>query len=299
MRLPGQVLLFASMALVGTYVALSKPLVAAIPVMLLAWLRFAIAAVAMWPNTLPRKLARLERAVWKPLFLQSFFGNFLFTVCMLNGVARTSATASGVIMAALPAVVAVFSWLLLKERIGRRTLAAIALAVLGIAVLGVARQDSGASSLPGNLLMFAAVCCEALYVVIGKHLVSRLAPLEVSALINLVGLLLITPFGLWQAIGFDFGTIPAGMWILLVFYSLSASVFSVWLWMSGLARVPANRAGVFTIPLPLASTLIGVAFLGEQPSWAHFTALGCAVAGILLTTWPERNRSVTRPAANG
>ncbi len=39
--------LAASMALVGSYVGLSKLLVAAIPVFLLAWLRFGIAAVAM------------------------------------------------------------------------------------------------------------------------------------------------------------------------------------------------------------------------------------------------------------
>ena len=36
-----------SMVLVGSYVALSKPLVAVFPVLLLAWLRFAIGAVAM------------------------------------------------------------------------------------------------------------------------------------------------------------------------------------------------------------------------------------------------------------
>ena len=45
--------LFAGMAVVGSYVALSKPLTAAIPIFLLATLRFAIAAVAMLPWTVP------------------------------------------------------------------------------------------------------------------------------------------------------------------------------------------------------------------------------------------------------
>ena len=43
------------MALVGTYVALSKPLVAVIPVFALAFLRFAIASVAMLPWTFRAK----------------------------------------------------------------------------------------------------------------------------------------------------------------------------------------------------------------------------------------------------
>ena len=41
--------LAASMAIVGCYVGLSKLLVAVFPVLLLAWLRFGIAAIAMIP----------------------------------------------------------------------------------------------------------------------------------------------------------------------------------------------------------------------------------------------------------
>ncbi len=48
-RYAAYLLLTASMALVGSYVALSKPLVAALPVFALAFLRFAIGAVAMVP----------------------------------------------------------------------------------------------------------------------------------------------------------------------------------------------------------------------------------------------------------
>ena len=54
-RFISYLLLTASMALVGTYVALSKPLVAVIPVFALAFLRFAIASVAMLPWTFRAK----------------------------------------------------------------------------------------------------------------------------------------------------------------------------------------------------------------------------------------------------
>ena len=33
-------------------------------------------------------------------------------------------------------------------------------------------------------------------------------------------------------------------WVLLVFYGLAASVWTVWLWMTGLRQVPAAQAGV-------------------------------------------------------
>ena len=238
----------------------------------------------MLGQTRPRVLAELDRPTWRALFLQSLFGNFLFTICMLNGVARTSVTAGGMILASLPAIVALFSWLLLRERLNMRTIIAVALAATGIGTLALTKDPGGHASLAGNLLMLGAVCCEALYVVIGKSLASRLPALSVSALINLIGLALTTPFGIWQAIGFDFAAVKPGLWWLLLFYALGASVFSVWLWMSGLRRVPASQAGVFTIALPLASTTIGVLFLGEQLAVSHVIAFSCALAGILLTT---------------
>lgn len=279
-------LLTSSMTLVGTYVALSKPLVAAIPVFALALLRFAIAAVAMLPWTLPRaNEASLSGREHVLFFLMSFFGNFLFSICMLSGVARTTATAAGVILATLPAVVAVGSWLFLRERLGARVLVAIALAVGGITLLQFARSDAESArsaTLIGNLLIFGAVLCEATYVIIGKRLAVTRAPLRLGALINLWGLVLIVPLGLWQIAQIDLGQVSAGLWIVLVFYSLGASLFAVWLWMAGLQHVPANQAGVFTVALPIAATAVGVAFLGETFTLLHAGALLLAATGVVL-----------------
>jgi drug/metabolite transporter (DMT)-like permease len=284
--------LAASMALVGSYVGLSKLLVAVFPIFLLAWLRFGIAAVAMlrWVRRSPNE-APLTRPERRLLFWESFLGNFLFSICMLYGVKLTSALAAGVTMAALPAMVALLSWATLRERITGRIGVAIALAMAGIALLALAR-DSGAGSPAsqplGYALLLAAVLCEACYVVIGKRLTANIAPRRISALINLWGLALVTPLGLWQALSFDFASVGAGAWSLLVFYALAASVVTVWLWMQGLRFVPAPQAGVFSVLLPVSAALIGVLVLGEAFSAAHAAAFTCALAGLLLATWPRR-----------
>lgn len=286
-RLRAYLLLTASMALVGSYVALSKPLLAVFPVLVLALLRFAIAAVAMIPWTRPaRDEPPLTRSEHLQLFLMSFFGNFLFSIAMLNGVARTTASAAGVILSMLPAVVALLSWLLLRERLGGRAVLAIALAVAGIALLSLVRADDGgrASALLGNVLMLAAVGCEASYVIFARRLAQRRAPLRVSALINLWGLALIAPWGLWQLTQapLDFAAVGVGAWLLLVFYALAASLFAVWLWMAGMRDVPASTAGVFTVALPISATLVGALLLGEPFSLLHLAALLLAATGVLL-----------------
>jgi drug/metabolite transporter (DMT)-like permease len=286
--------LAASMALVGSYVGLSKLLVAVFPVLLLAWLRFGIAAVAMahWVRRRPGEppLTRHDRVL---LFWESFLGNFLFSICMLYGVALTSAVAAGVTMAAIPAAVALLSWLFLGERITRRVAGAIACAALGIGLLALARPGEGAAAASpwGYALLLGAVVCEASYVVIGKRLSGHVPARRISALINLWGLALVTPFGLWQALSFDFAAVAVPTWGLLVFYAVAASMVTVWLWMKGLQHVPSSRAGVFTVMLPVSAALVGISVLGEPFGALHLAAFALALAGLLLATWPERGKA--------
>lgn len=296
-RLIAYLALALSMTLVGSYVALSKPLVAALPVFLLAWLRFGIGGLAMphWlikPATEPAMTATTRKLV----FLESFLGNFMFSICMLYGVSMTSAVSAGVIMASIPAVVALLSWIFLRERITPRVVAAIGCAAFGIGMLALSKPDSATAasisvvptSTWGNLLVFAAVLCEAAYAVIGKKLTGALSAKRITALINLWGFVLMTPAGLYLALGFDFHAVPVGSWLLLLFYAMAASVWTVWLWMTGLKTVPAAQAGVFTVMLPISAALVGVFALGETLRGAQLLAFCVALLGVVLATLPTR-----------
>lgn len=300
-RMAAYGLLALSMSLVGCYVALSKPLAAALPVFLLAWLRFGIGGLAMlhWL----RKPATEQPMSWhtkKLVFLESFFGNFLFTLCMIYGVSMTSAVSAGVIMSAIPAVVALMSWIFLKEQIGWRVWAAVACGALGIGLLALAKSDpvvsdhllAGSAAHDkmwlGNLLIFAAVLCEASYSIMGKKLTAALSPKRISAIINLWGFALMTPVGLYLALHFDFAPVKLGIWVLLVFYGLAASMWTVWLWMTGLKTVPAAQAGVFTVMLPISAALVGVFLLGEKLTGIQLVAFAIALLGVLLATLPVK-----------
>lgn len=292
------------MSLVGSYVALSKPLVAALPVFLLAWMRFGIGGLAM-PHWLKKPAAEppMSANTRKLVFLESLLGNFLFSICMLYGVSMTSAVSAGVILAAIPAAVALMSWVFLRERIGLRVWAAIGCAAFGIGLFALSKTEpatsSGAAPAPavaaqhmlwGNLLVFGAVLCEAAYAVIGKQLSGALSPKRITALINLWGFVLMTPMGLYLAWRFDFGAVAPATWLLLIFYALAASVWTVWLWMTGLQTVPAAKAGVFTVMLPVSSALVGVLVLGETLRGVQLLAFGIALLGVVLATLPERSR---------
>ena len=249
----------------------------------------------------------------KLVFLESFLGNFMFSICMLFGVSLTSAVTAGVIMSTIPAVVGVMSWAFLRERVNLRVWAAVACGALGIALFSLSKSEltieyirrlwpnllpksininssSSENSFFGTLLLFAAVLCEAAYAVICKKLTATLSPKRISALINLWGFLLMTPFGLYMAWHFDFASVGHATWVLLVFYALAASVWTVWLWMTGLKVIPASQAGVFTVFLPVSAALVGVFALGEQLSALQLLALGIALCGVVLATSPPEKQ---------
>jgi drug/metabolite transporter (DMT)-like permease len=281
--------LASAMMIVGAYVGFSKLLVAVFPVFLLAWLRFGIAAVAM-ATWLKRGASEppLDARTRNLLFLESFLGNFLFSICMLFGMKNATAISAGIIMAGIPAAVALLSRIFLREQMSARMIIAIALAVAGVAALALSRGETSQASgtALGTLLLVGAVFCEASYVVIGKRLTGNVSPKRISALINLWGLVLVTPFGIWAALSFDFRAVSVGIWGGLVLYALAASMWTVWLWMTGLKRIPASKAGIFTVFLPITSALVGVMFLGEDFTAIHAVAFAFALAGVLLATWP-------------
>ncbi|AMO96774.1 nucleotide-sugar transporter family protein [Collimonas fungivorans] len=283
-----------AMMLVGANIGFGKAIIAVMPVLVFGLLRFVIAVAVMAPQFF-KAAPRLQRHEWLTLFGQAFFGTFLFTLCMLYGVQHTTATAAGVITSTLPAAVAILSRLTLKERLQPRTLASILLAIAGIAVLNLSKSDSGdggETPLIGNLFVMAAVLCEATYVVLSKRLTQTLSPMRITAYSHLFGLLLMLPFSLTAALSYNFSQVTPGMWLLVFWYALAASVIAFWLWLTGTKHVQANVAGIFTALMPLAAAFIGVVFLHESLSWAHFVALALVLTGIAVASWPQPMKTV-------
>ena len=209
---------------------------------------------------------------------------------MLGGVAITSAVAVGVITSMIPAVVAMFAWLFLGERPSGRAIVSIVFAVAGIVAINLSQAGAhslaqpAAGSVIGNLMVLGAVCCESLYVILSRRLTQTLAPIDICAYTHLFGLLLMLPLGASALAHFEYTSVPGHIWALVIWYGLSASIFSFWLWMKGIRHVHGSLAGVFSAVLPIAAAGYGIVFLDERPTLAHGVALACVIAGIALAS---------------
>ncbi|WP_114377091.1 DMT family transporter [Elioraea thermophila] len=284
-------MLASSMALVGANVPVAKLLAEALPIPLIACLRCLLATLVLWPlmRSIDRPLSPPSRGVLRNLFSQAAFGTALYNAGLLAGLRFTSALEGGLVLATLPAVVAIGSALWLGERLGHRGWAAAGLAVVGMAAINAVRAGGeGEGSLLGNALVFAGVVGEAVYVLLAKRIAGRVGVLTASFWMQLFSFLQLTPFAAASLPWLAWDAVRAGVVALLVFHSLTASVLCLLLWYGGLRRAPASVAGVFTAFLPATAAVLGVLVLGERFTLAHGVGLALMLGSILLATWPSR-----------
>lgn len=295
-----QAQLAGAMALAGGNVAVAKLLAEALPIPLIAGLRCLLACLVLWP------LARLLEGPVRPapaalrnLALQAVFGTALYNAGLLAGLRLTSALEAGLVLATLPAVVALGGALLLRERLSARHWAAVALAAGGMAAISLARPPGGGAggSAAGNLLVFAGVLGEAAYVLLARRAAGQVPVVTASFWMQAFSFLVLLPFCLG-----DLGAVTAladpRLAGLLVVHSLTASVLSLLLWYGGLRRVRAGVAGLFTGFLPATAALVAVLVLGEAFGMAHGVGLALLGGSLLLGAWPRRDAAAGGAARN-
>lgn len=281
-----------SMALVGANVGVAKLLADSLPIPMIAGLRCALAVIVLWP--LARGMegtVRLDRRTLWNLALQAAFGTVIYNAALLAGLRLTTALEAGLILATLPAVVAIGGALWLRERLPARQWAAVTLAAFGMGALVLARvaAEGGGSAL-GNLLVFAGVCGEAMYVLLARRIAGRAPVITATFWMQLFSLLMLLPFCL-PVIGSAAALAVPATAGLLVFHSLTTSVLCLLLWYSGMKRVPAGLAGIFTAFLPASAALVAILLLGEPFTAVHGAGFVLLTGSLLLATWPTRRRS--------
>lgn len=273
-----------SMFMVGANIAIGKLVILELPVFLFAALRFLIASIVLLPGMFRLSFRQgLNFYAWRGLFLQSFFGCFLFSIFMLYGVRYTTAMSAGVITSALPSLIALLAWVWLRERTHGRGIVAIIFAVTGIAVLNL--QDAaffGTMTVLGNALVLGAVLAEAIFAVFSRHLSLTVHPWSMAFGVNVVGFILFMPLAIPQAISFNWAGPSVELWGWVMFYSITASVLSFLFWYRGISQVPANVAGLFTGVMPISAALVGFGVLSEILSFGQLLGMALVIVAILL-----------------
>jgi drug/metabolite transporter (DMT)-like permease len=289
-RRPGRfttyLLLAGGMAVFGSATPISKIVTDAFPVFLAAALRMATAVVVLAPLVRAQglDLRALSRRDWIVVGLIALFGMVGFTVAMLYGMKLVSGVAGSIVMSTTPAVTALGAFLFLGERLGWRRIAGVACAVAGVLILHVAGKSGAAAGdlVLGSLLVFAAVCCEAAYTLLGKRATDRLSAAAIAALSGALAGVLFVPLAIWQAWSFDFAGPALGQWAALLWWGAGTMALGSVLWYRGLARAAGGTAAAFMGVMPVSALVLSYALLGEPFRWVHLVGFAVVFAGVVL-----------------
>jgi drug/metabolite transporter (DMT)-like permease len=180
-------------------------------------------------------------------------------------------------------VIALTSALLGHERIGRLHWLGAALSAAGIYVVIGQGLSLDATSLRGDLMMFAAVCCWAAYTLGARPLMTRHSPVGVTGLSMAIGTLLYVPVLLPRLMRVHWGAVSGTTWFALVYSALFALCVAYTIWYMAVREIGSARTSVYSNLIPLVAMLTAVVFLGEPLSAKKMAGAAAVLVGVALT----------------
>ncbi|WP_088105756.1 DMT family transporter [Halalkalibacter urbisdiaboli] len=277
-----------AMIIIGSFVVVSKLIIERFPVFIASELRMVIGAAILTGLLLMRekRFPKLSKRDFFILFLQSLLGVFMFSVLMLYGLKLTTALESGIITSTTPAIVAIISYILFKEKLSLNQGAGILLAMIGAIVINVFGVISNTNwtinSLIGNLLILGAVIGEGIFFTFGKLVSSKISPLFITTMTAIIGAILFLPFSIYQASSFSFRFVTTIDWLLIAYSGVVVTVIAVLLMNQGMKRISGNSAAVLTAVMPISAVIFSYYFLNESLYWYHLVGISFVLAGIFF-----------------
>ncbi len=192
------------------------------------------------------------------LMLCGLLGASCNQLAFFHGLSLTSPIDTSIIMTSAPAVVFVFSAIILREKITSYKLLGLSIGAIGaIGLVWYGQVTQGTSTFVGNLLVFLNVCFFSLYQVIVKPLMTKYHFITIISWVFLFGLLFLIPFGLKDVIyetnyqAFNLNTYLV-IGFIIVFTTFFTFLFNIY----ALKQVSPSVAGSYTYTQPAISFII-------------------------------------------
>ncbi len=286
--------MIGSAAAWGTGTVMSKYSLSYFPPFTLLVVQLAASVTVLWTLVFIRGMRPALNLTSLRLGSAGILEPGLAFVLALIGLARTSATVASFIGATESFMVIVFAYLILRERVTRRTLILMLLTLAGVILISSADSESGIShSVIGDLLVLGGTASAALYVVVSSRSVSQMEPLPLAALQQTFGLLfglIVLPIGLAAGEGSRLASIPASVWWWAMLNGIIQYMLAFLFYLTALKGMPATRAALYLTLIPVFGTVESFLFLGEQMALIQLIG-GGLILGALVAL-----RQTTKPS---
>ena len=250
-------------------------------------IRFSIASlfliVLLWVR---ERNLNLHTKDLKHFLLLALIGNSLYQVLFIQGIFRTTAVNSSLILATTPIFVSLLSSILGTEKVDSRTWQSIALSFSGISliVLGSGRPLTlTEQSLIGDLLILAGTICWSTYTVLSKPLLRRYTPLKLTTLTIAMG----TPLLVLLSIPFlntqNWNAVPTQGWLSLAYSACLAIAIGYAIWYTGVSHIGSARTSLYDYLATVIAVSTAWIFLAEGMKPPQIIGAALVFIGLYLS----------------
>ena len=280
----------------GANFVLAAPILADLPPLGAAAMRFTLGAALMFIIAGVRGeqlfgLLKRHAGVYLMLGAVGISGFNLFFFYALQS---TSANSAALIMATNPLLTTILAVAFLGERLTAPHLVALPVALIGVAVVISQGDMNRLESLRfahGDLLMLGANLSWAMYNVLVRRYMPQGSPIANTSWVMAAGAILLVSV----ALGSDthVSMLDGKASIAMAVMVIGGTVLAYLFWGIGIARLGAARTAIFLNLIPVFAMLIG-AFLGTLPTTAQLAGGLLVLGGVSISMFAPRRLASTQ-----
>jgi len=247
----------------------------------------------------------LASLILSPLFIKGGFKDFKvltkkdFLLCLLSGIflglhfatwisslAYTSVSSSVVIVATQPVFVALFTPMILKEKVDLWVFLAILIALSGTIIIAGGDMKIGEDNLKGDLLSLIGAVMAALYLTIGRGIRKKLNLLPYIFLVYSISTVVIFISCLLAKL--NFSPLSWKNFSLFLLLALIPTLLGHTLYNYILKFVKAHLVGMTILGEPLGATFLAFLIFKEIPAYTIYLGGILIFVGIWIAVWREK-----------
>jgi drug/metabolite transporter (DMT)-like permease len=240
---------------------------------------------------------KIERKDLLRLLVCGLLGVAANQLLFFNGLNLTSPIDASIIITAVPILVLIFSFFLLKEKITLNKVTGVAIGAVGAVLLVSSGHDSGGtSSLLGNFFIFLNASSYGLYLVLAKPLMKKYHTITVVSWIFLFGLIFMLPFGIGDALSTNYEAFTLHTYLTVAFVIVGTTFLAYLFNVYALNNVSPAVNGSYIYVQPAISFIMVAIYAyslnqeqyKEDIGWIKIVSCLLVFLGVFLISRPQK-----------
>lgn len=272
----------------GVNFSIVKFALAEIPPLAFVGLRFVIASATMLALAFVfGHPLRFKRRDLPYLIGLGLLGNTAYQLFFVYGISFTTAENSSLILATVPAWVALIGTVIGVERVESVGWLGIGLSLVGIFLIisgsdRLAAFPFGGSSLGGDILILAGTLCWSLYTLLVRSMTRHYSAVSVTSFTTAMGTVPLVLVGIPTVADLPWTSIRSTAWIALVFSGIFAIGVAYIFWNYGVKQLGSARTSIYSnLSLP-AALLTAWLWLQETLTPMQWWGTILAMGGVII-----------------